>query len=49
MRLREEYGLGWSRADAFPLVLAARSLRLLAMPLLGAAGRAAPTSRAYST
>jgi uncharacterized protein (DUF2236 family) len=48
-RLREEYGLGWSRADALPLALAARSLRVLAVPLLRAAGRAAPPSRAYAT
>jgi uncharacterized protein (DUF2236 family) len=37
--LREEYGLHWSRAHALPLVLAARSLRLLAVPLLRTAGR----------
>ena len=39
-RLREEYGLGWSRARAMPLALAARSLHLLAEPLFNLAGLA---------
>jgi uncharacterized protein (DUF2236 family) len=49
-RLREEYGLGWSRAHAMQLTLAAPSLRVLAAPLFRLAGRA-PASRslAYAT
>ena len=42
-RLREEYGLGWSRAHAMQLGLAAPSLRLLAAPLFHLAGRASST------
>ncbi len=48
-RLREEYGLGWSRAHALPLALATRPLRLLAGPLLQAAGRVAPPALAFAT
>jgi uncharacterized protein (DUF2236 family) len=49
LRLREEYGLRWSRAHALPLGLAARSLRILAVPLLRAAGRVAPPELGYVT
>jgi uncharacterized protein (DUF2236 family) len=42
-RLREEYGLGWSRAHAAVLALAAGSLRLAAPPLLRAAARTSPS------
>ena len=49
LRLREEYGLRWSRAHALPLALAARSLRVLAVPLLRAAGRVAPPEFEYAT
>jgi uncharacterized protein (DUF2236 family) len=49
LRLREEYGLRWSRAHALPLALAARSLRVLAVPLLRAAGRVAPPEVGYAT
>jgi uncharacterized protein (DUF2236 family) len=38
-RLREEYGLGWSRANPAALALAAGSLRLAATPLFRAAAR----------
>lgn len=38
-RLREQYGLGWTRAHAMPLALAASSLRLLGEPLFHLAGR----------
>jgi uncharacterized protein (DUF2236 family) len=48
-RLREEYGLGWSPAHAVPLALAARSLRVLAEPLMRAAARVSPPSQAYAT
>jgi uncharacterized protein (DUF2236 family) len=41
-RLREEYGLRWSRARAAALALAARSLRVLAAPLFRAAVRVSP-------
>jgi uncharacterized protein (DUF2236 family) len=46
--LREEYGLRWSRAHAVPLVLAARSLRVLAVPLLRTAGRVSAPELAYA-
>jgi uncharacterized protein (DUF2236 family) len=39
-RIRKEYGLGWSRADALRLALAAPSLRVIAEPLFHLAGRA---------
>jgi uncharacterized protein (DUF2236 family) len=48
-RLREEYGLRWSRAHALPLALAARSLHVLAVPLLRTAGRVSPTKLGYAT
>jgi uncharacterized protein (DUF2236 family) len=48
-RLREEYGLPWSRGRALPLALAARSTRLLAGPLLHAAERVSSPSLAYAT
>jgi uncharacterized protein (DUF2236 family) len=48
-RLREEYGLHWSRTHALPLALAARSLRVLAVPLLRAAGRVSPPNLSYAT
>jgi uncharacterized protein (DUF2236 family) len=38
-RLREEYGLGWSRAHAMRLKVAAPSLRVLAVPLFRLAAR----------
>jgi uncharacterized protein (DUF2236 family) len=49
LRVREEYGLRWSRAHALPLVLAARSLRVLAVPLLRTAGRMSPPEIGYAT
>jgi uncharacterized protein (DUF2236 family) len=48
-RLREEYGLRWSRAHALPLALAARSLHVLAVPLLRTAGRVSPPKLSYAT
>lgn len=48
-RLREEYGLRWSRAHALPLALAARSLHVLAVPLLRTAGRVSPPKLGYAT
>jgi uncharacterized protein (DUF2236 family) len=48
-RLREEYGLRWSRAHALPLALAVRSLRVLAVPLLRTAGRISPPKLGYAT
>ena len=48
-RLRVEYGLRWSRAHALPLVLASRSLRVLAVPLLRTAGRVSPPKLGYAT
>jgi uncharacterized protein (DUF2236 family) len=48
-RLREEYGLRWSRAHALPLALAAHSLRVLAVPLLRTAGRVSPPKLRYAT
>jgi uncharacterized protein (DUF2236 family) len=48
-RVREEYGLRWSRAHTLPLALAARSLRVLAVPLLRAAGRVSPQKLSYAT
>jgi uncharacterized protein (DUF2236 family) len=47
--VREEYGLRWSRAHALPLALAARSLRILAVPLLRTAGRVSPPKLGYAT
>jgi uncharacterized protein (DUF2236 family) len=47
-RLREEYGLGWSRAHAAALALAARSVRLAATPLFLAAERVSPTTFRYA-
>jgi uncharacterized protein (DUF2236 family) len=47
--LREEYGLRWSRAQALPLAIAARSLRVLAVPLLRTAGRVSPPKLGYAT
>jgi uncharacterized protein (DUF2236 family) len=47
--LREEYGLRWSRAHALPLALAARSLRVLAVPLLRTAGRVSQPKLSYAT
>jgi uncharacterized protein (DUF2236 family) len=47
-RLREEYGLGWSRAHAGALAVAARSLRLAATPLFLVAARTSPTATDYS-
>jgi len=47
-RIREEYGLHWSRAHALPLALAARSLRVLAVPLLCAARRVSPSELSYA-
>jgi uncharacterized protein (DUF2236 family) len=49
-RLRAEYGLGWSRAHAMPLALAAPSLRVLAVPLFHLAGRVSSSrSLVYAT
>ena len=45
-RLRQEYGLGWSRAHALPLALAARSMQHLAVPLFQVAGRVSSPSLA---
>jgi uncharacterized protein (DUF2236 family) len=45
-RLRQEYGLGWSRAHALPLALAARSMHHLAPPLFQVAGRVSSASLA---
>lgn len=47
-RLREEYGLGWSRGHAAALALAARSLRLAATPLFRAAARVSPSASGYA-
>ena len=47
-RLREEYGLGWSRAHATALALAAGSLRLAAAPLFQAAARTSPSAVDYA-
>jgi uncharacterized protein (DUF2236 family) len=47
-RLRQEYGLGWSRAHALPLALAARSMHHLAPPLFQVAGRVSPPSLAHA-
>jgi uncharacterized protein (DUF2236 family) len=46
-RVREEYGLRWSRAHALPLALAARSLNVLAMPLLRTSARISPPRLGY--
>jgi uncharacterized protein (DUF2236 family) len=43
-RLREEYGLRWSRLHALALPVAARSLRAAAAPVLSAASRLAPAA-----
>jgi uncharacterized protein (DUF2236 family) len=49
-RLRDEYGLGWSRAHAMRLALAAPSLRVLAVPLFHLAGRVSSSrSLVYAT
>jgi uncharacterized protein (DUF2236 family) len=49
-RLREEYGLGWSRAHAMRLALTAPSLRVLAVPLFHLAGRLSSSrSLVYAT
>jgi uncharacterized protein (DUF2236 family) len=48
-RLRQEYGLRWSRAHALPLAIAARSLHVLAVPLLRTAGRVSPPKLGYAT
>jgi uncharacterized protein (DUF2236 family) len=49
-RLREEYGLSWSRAHALPLALGARPLRLVAVPLFHLAGRlSSARSPVYAT
>jgi uncharacterized protein (DUF2236 family) len=48
-RVREDYGLRWSRAHALPLALAARSLRVVAVPLLRTAGRVSPPKLSYAT
>jgi uncharacterized protein (DUF2236 family) len=47
-RLRDEYGLRWSRLHELALPLAARSLRLAAWPALSAASRLAPATAALS-
>jgi uncharacterized protein (DUF2236 family) len=47
--LREEYGLRWSRAHALPLALAARSVRVLAVPLIRTAGRISSPKLGYAT
>ncbi|MGH3060324.1 MAG: oxygenase MpaB family protein, partial [Gaiellaceae bacterium] len=46
-RLREDYGLGWSRAHAAALGLAAGSLRLAATPLF-LAGTRLPSAAGYA-
>jgi uncharacterized protein (DUF2236 family) len=48
-RVREEYGLRWSRAHALPLALAARSLNVLAIPLLRTSARISPPRLGYVT
>jgi uncharacterized protein (DUF2236 family) len=49
-RIREEYGLGWSRAHAIRLAVAAPSLRVLAVPLFHLAGRVSSSrSLVYAT
>jgi uncharacterized protein (DUF2236 family) len=49
-RIREEYGLGWSRGHAMRLALTAPSLRVLAVPLFHLAGRVTSSrSLAYAT
>jgi uncharacterized protein (DUF2236 family) len=49
-RIREEYGLAWSRAHATSLALAAPSLRFLAVPLFNLAGRVSSSrSLVYAT
>lgn len=45
-RLREEYGLRWSRLQELALPIAARSVRLAATPVLIAASRLAPATGA---
>ncbi len=49
-RLRQEYGLGWSRAHAMRLALAAPSIRVLGAPLFHVAGRVSSSrSVVYAT
>jgi uncharacterized protein (DUF2236 family) len=49
-RLRDDYGLGWSRAHAMRLRLVAPSLRILAEPLFHLAGRVSSSrSLVYAT
>jgi uncharacterized protein (DUF2236 family) len=49
-RLRDEYGLGWSRAHAVPLALVGPSLRVLGAPLFHLAGRVSSSrSIVYAT
>lgn len=47
-RLRAEYGLRWSPAHAVALALAARSLRVVVVPLFIAAERISPSVPAYA-
>ena len=47
-RVRQEYGLGWSRTHAAALALAARSLRATATPLFWAAARVSPSASRYA-
>jgi uncharacterized protein (DUF2236 family) len=47
-RLREEYGLGWSRSRLVALDLAARTMRMAAAPVFLAAARVAPPRFALS-
>jgi uncharacterized protein (DUF2236 family) len=44
-RLRDQYGLRWSVFHELALQLAARSMRITAIPVLAVASRLAPTSR----
>jgi uncharacterized protein (DUF2236 family) len=49
-RIRQEYGLGWSRKHATSLAMAAPSLRVLAVPLFHLAGRVSSSrSVVYAT
>jgi uncharacterized protein (DUF2236 family) len=47
-RIRAEYGLHWSRAHTVSLAVAARSLGLIAVPLLYVAGRVSPPELAHA-
>jgi uncharacterized protein (DUF2236 family) len=47
VRLREEYGLGWSRTHSVALALAAGPLRLVATTLFLAAARTSPPTASY--